>query len=868
MDTNKRAYNGPYRGEELNHVAFPLGGIGAGMVCLEGTGALSHVSLRGQPDVFHEPMMFAALCVAGREKTARVLEGPVPAWKHFFPWDGKYAGAGNGGSGKTYGLPRCAEAEFAPRFPFARVTLADPKIPLAMEITGWSPFIPGNAGDSSLPVAALEYRFTNPAAPPPEPVEGRVGASASSAPVATPPEPVEGPVEGLVEAVFSFHAQNFMALRAWGAGTAGLEESAIQTTANGFTLWKGPSAERPWDQGAFSAVVDDPAVKVNCAWFRGGWFDPLTVAWKTVEEAATPESGPLTEGAPSTGGSLYVPFTLAPGQSKTIIVRLAWHVPQTGLRYGKDLAVAAEACADGSCGCAGEAKQHAPWYAGRYADIEAVNADWRARYGWLREESAAFADCFYDTTLPAEVVEAVAANLTILKSPTVLRQPDGKLWGWEGCFDAAGCCPGSCTHVWNYAQALPHLFPDLERSLRETEFGPSQDDLGHQVFRAALPIRPIVHDFHAAADGQLGGIMKAYREWRISGDTAWLRRIWPAVKQSLHYCIETWDPDGRGVLVEPHHNTYDIEFWGPDGMCTSFYLGALRAAATMAAAVGDDAAVYEALLKRGVAFMETALWDGEYFIQQIVWEGLRAANPTDAPSFNTQYSPEARALLELEGPKYQYGRGCLSDGVLGAWLAACCGVAEFLDPAKVAGHVRAVHRHNFKADLSEHANPQRPSYALGHEAGLLLGTWPKGGALTLPFVYSNEVWTGIEYQVASHLMMCGAVAEGLEIVAAVRDRYDGRVRNPFDEYECGHWYARAMASYGLLQGLTGARYDAVEKTLYLRPSVAGDFRAFLSTATGYGTVGVRAGRPFVEVTRGTIPCERIVYEPCCVRDMI
>ncbi len=206
--------------------------------------------------------------------------------------------------------------------------------------------------------------------------------------------------------------------------------------------------------------------------------------------------------------------------------------------------------------------------------------------------------------------------------------------------------------------------------------------------------------------------------------------------------------------------------------------------------------------------------------------------------------------------------------MLGAWLAACCGVAGFLDPTKVAGHVRAVHRHNFKADLSEHANPQRPSYALGHEAGLLLCTWPKGGALTLPFVYSNEVWTGIEYQVASHLMMCGAVAEGLEIVAAVRDRYDGRVRNPFDEYECGHWYARAMASYGLLQGLTGARYDAVEKTLYLRPGVAGDFRAFLSTATGYGTVGVRAGRPFVEVMRGMIPCERIMYEPCCVRDMI
>jgi hypothetical protein len=608
--------------------------------------------------------------------------------------------------------------------------------------------------------------------------------------------------------------------------------------------------------------VDDPAVKVNCAWFRGGWFDPLTVAWKSVQAGAALEAGPVVDGDPSTGGSLYVPFRLEPRQAKTIRVRLAWHVPETDLRYGKDIPDGEAACLDAACGCGDAARRHQPWYAGKFADIEAVNEYWREHYDALRAETVAFSDCLYDTTLPAEVVEAVAANLTILRSPTVLRQRDGKLWAWEGCFDGAGCCPGSCTHVWNYAQALPHLFPDLERSLRETEFGPNQDEIGHQVFRAAIPIRPVVHDFHAAADGQLGGIMKAHREWRISGDTAWLRRVWPAVKQSLHYCIETWDPDGRGVLVEPHHNTYDIEFWGPDGMCTSFYLGALKAAAAMAQAVGDDAAMYEELLAKGRAFMEAELWDGEYFIHQIVWEGLRAPSPTDARSFHTQYSPEARALLEMEGPKYQYGRGCLSDGVLGAWIAACCGVDGFLDSEKVASHVRAVYRYNFKRDLAGHANPQRPTYALGHEAGLLLCTWPKGGELTLPFVYSDEVWTGIEYQVASHLMMSGHVAEGLEIVRAVRDRYDGRLRNPFDECECGHWYARAMASYGLLQGLTGARYDAVDKTLYLRPSVPGDFRAFLCTATGYGTVGVRHGQPFVDVKRGAIAYERLVYEQC------
>jgi uncharacterized protein (DUF608 family) len=817
MAAQTRTYNGPYTADNLDHVAFPLGGIGAGMICLEGTGTLSHVSVRGQPNVFNEPMMFAALHVRGERPTALVLEGPVPRWKIFFPWDNLFGSAGNGGAGKTYGLPRHEHAEFRARFPFASVGLADDRLPVRTEITGWSPFIPGDSDNSSLPVAGLEYRFTNPTDHP-------------------------------VDAVFSYHAVNFLAAGEWTADRAWHGERGVGAAPGGFTLWQTAPEDKPWQQAALSICADDPAAKVNCAWFRGGWWDPITVAWKTVEDGAMPEAGPV-EGDPSPGGSLYVPFRLEPGEEKVIRLRLAWYVPETDIRFGKDMPES------------GNGQHHKPWYAGQFPDHAAVTDYWRMHYDALRDASRGFADCFYDTTLPPEVVEAVAANLTILKSPTLLRQADGRLWAWEGCHDNRGCCPGSCTHVWNYAQALPHLFPNLERTLRETEFGPSQDDRGHQVFRSALPIRPIVHDFHAAADGQLGGIVKAYREWRISGDTAWLRGMWPAVKLSMNYCIDTWDPEGRGLLIEPHHNTYDIEFWGPDGMCTSFYLAALQAAVSMAEAVGDEPAPYRDLLAKGRAAMESELWDGEYFIQRIQWQGLRAPDPTEAGAYHTRYSPEARELLDAEGPKYQYGPGCLSDGVLGAWLGECSGVTSVLDRKKVTSHLVAVHRYNFRHDLSDYPNPQRPTYALGHEAGLLLCTWPKGGALTLPMVYSNEVWTGIEYQVASHLMMNGHVDEGLDIVRAVRDRYDGRVRNPFNEYECGHWYARAMASYALLQGLSGARYDAVDKVLYLKPSVSGDFRAFLSTATGYGTAGVHDGQPFLEVRAGTIDCQRIEYEP-------
>jgi uncharacterized protein (DUF608 family) len=789
-------------------VAFPLGGLGAGMICLEGTGALSHVSLRNKPEVFNEPCVFAALAIKGKKTLARVLEGPVPTWKIFGS-----PGTGNGAGGTSFGLPRFRLACFHVRFPFGTVTIEDDRVPLQVDIVGWSPFEPGDADHSSLPVAALEFRFTN-------------------------------KTKARIEAVFSFNARNFMAV--------GQNGQAVRSTPGGFILWGAPGKERPWEEGAFSATVTAPEVHTNLAWFRGGWFDPLTMAWKDIAEGACYDRPAVTEGSPSPGATLFVPIVLAAKETKTIVLRLAWFVGQTDMRIGKDPAGAAPDTTD----------RYQPWYSGRFADIQAVTEFWREHYDELRRNTQRFSQCFFDSTLPPEVLEAVAANLTILRSPTVLRQRDGRRWAWEGCSDNSGCCHGTCTHVWNYAQAIPHLFPALERTLRETEFGPSQNAAGHQTFRSSLPIRPVDHDFHAAADGQLGGIMKVFREWRTSGDTAWLQRLWPKVKSSLQYCIDTWDPAGKGWLEEPHHNTYDIEFWGPDGMCTSFYLGALQAAVIMGKAVGDEVPLFGELLAKGVPRAETELFNGEYFIQRIEWKHLRAKNPLAVQGINSGYSTEALALMEKEGPKYQYGNGCLSDGVLGSWLALVCGVGQVLNPRKVTDHLRAIHRYNLKRDLSDYANPQRPAYACGTEGGLLLCTWPKGDVLSLPFVYSNEVWTGIEYQVASHLMMMGLVQEGLEIVRTCRDRYDGRVRNPFNEYECGHWYARAMSSYSLLQGLTGARYDAVEKVLSLAPNIKGDFRSFFAAATSYGTVGVRHGKPFYESVVGSLEIQKFQYVPC------
>jgi uncharacterized protein (DUF608 family) len=809
-------FNGTYTGASLDKIAFPVGGMGAGMFCLEGTGTISAMSVRNHPDVYNEPVIFGALCVKGKPNKAAVLEGSIPDWKKF-----GFRQGGKGDPDMDWGLRRFQAATFRARFPFATIALEDKEMPVRVTITGWSPFIPTDADNSSLPVGALEYTFTN-----------------------TTGEPQEY--------VFSYNARNFMAFRGDTTGS-----SSIQPTSNGFILSQAATASAPDRQGDFAIFTQDAddSTVVDYSWFRGNWYDPLSMAWNHIQRGDVQSVPPIEKNA--TGASLYVPFKLQPDQTKKICILMAWYVPNTMQRLGTEPQTPADIAIPFNP--ADTMRYYQPWYAGRFSSIREVIAYWHAHYDQLRTNSSLFRDAFYQSTLPPEVIEAVAANLCILKSTTTLRQPDGRFWGWEGSDDDIGSCPGSCTHVWNYAQALPHLFPSLERSIRETEFNEDQDSAGHQTFRAALPIRPVAHNFYAAADGQLGAIIRVYREWRISGDSDWLVKIEPKVRLSLDYCIRTWDPRYVGALQEPHHNTYDIEFWGADPMCTGIYLGALEAFIQMGLYLHHDVSPYQKLLTKGKGLMENQLFNGKYFVQKIQWQGLNAPDPVTVSktTYGGAYSPDAIALLEKEGPKYQYGQGCLSDGMLGVWLAQACGLPSPLDTSKVTRHLSAVYAYNYRKDLSDHNNPQRPGYALGHEGGLLLCSWPKGGQLSLPFVYSNEVWTGIEYEVASHLIWMGKVREGLDIVCSCRKRYDGRVRNPFDEYEWGHWYTRAMSSYALIEAMTGVRYDAVEKTLYVHSRI-GNFTSFLSTATGFGTVNYTYGMANVKCVYGSIDVKKTI----------
>lgn len=850
MPSLPRTFSGP----NLLQIAMPMGGIGAGCICLNGDGGLQDFSIRNKPSTSavpdgFEPIVGAFAILHVRGGATRLIEGPMPPERIY---DQGLQSQGFRRVGHE-GLPRFGSAEFTSEYPFGTAKLTDPGVPIEAEITGWNPFIPLDDVNSGIPCAILDYKLTNASN---ELVEFEF--SFHSTHLAKGKEGDQGTRNALIPGGVLFSNTDDPKAGSFGTGSIIAAGGGTETTRSSCLAF--PNARTP---------NQELPLLIKAMWFRGGWFDSVSALWSEVSTGEfKPNDGKDSEKGHdgNNGGSLMISARLEPGESLTIPIVIAWHFPNC----------------DRVIGHVGEQPVNLVWhpfYTTRWKDAAEVAAYVAANCGDLRRRTRAFADALYSSTLPSAALDAISANLAILKSPTVLRQSSGNVWAWEGCCTDRGCCHGSCTHVWNYAQAMPHLFPALERTLREQEYRRSMDSRGHVNFRSALPDAETNHDFHAASDGQLGGILKLYRDWQICGDDAWLSDLYPLAKRSLDYCIGVWDPDRRGALFEPHHNTYDIEFWGPDGMCSSIYIGALCAIALMARHLGkpQDAEGYESLAAKGAMFLDEKLFNGEYYEHRVQWEGLR--DTSFAESIAGEPADEMAALLKAEGPKYQYGTGCISDGVIGAWMAAIYGVETPLSRDHIRGHLKSIHRHNFKSDLSEHACTQRPGYALGAEPGTLLCTWPRGSKPTLPFVYSDEVWTGIEYQVASHMIEEGLVDEGLTIVEAVRSRYDGHVRNPFNEYECGSYYARAMASYALLGALSGFRYSAATKTLSIAPRLrnmecadssalslrpdssgpedSGQFVTFFSTNSGFGTLTLTARDLVVEIVEGKLAIEQV-----------
>jgi len=408
---------------------------------------------------------------------------------------------------------------------------------------------------------------------------------------------------------------------------------------------------------------------------------------------------------------------------------------------------------------------------------------------------------FYeDGTLPRWLLFRLHSTVCNLATGTCQWWGNGRFWAWEG----VGCCPGTCTHVWNYAHAPARLFPELERSAREMQdFGEGfHTDSGLVGFRSN----------HAyAADGQCGTVLKAYREHQCAPDDSFLRRMWPRIKKTLEFSIGQ-DGNDDGLIEASQHNTFDINFEGPNTFVGSLYLAALRAGEEMAREMGDAefAARCRRIFDSGTKLTVERLWGGEYFIQ----------------------------LVDLQKhPKYQYGKGCLSDQLFGQGWAHQLALGYIYPPQQVEKALGSVWKYNWTPDVGPYNETHKPErwFALPGEPGLFTCTWPKSKYMAQGVRYRSEIWTGIEYQVAGHMVWEGMLDEALAICHGIQQRYHPAEHNPFNEVECGDHYARAMASWGVYTALAGFEYHGPRGHIGFAPRLTPeDFRAAFTAAQGWG----------------------------------
>jgi uncharacterized protein (DUF608 family) len=274
--------------------------------------------------------------------------------------------------------------------------------------------------------------------------------------------------------------------------------------------------------------------------------------------------------------------------------------------------------------------------------------------------------------------------------------------------DIVGSCMGSCTHVWNYEQTTPFLFGELAKLQRTVEFGYATNEIGLMSFRVNLPIENAQKMDRAAADGQMGTIMKMYRDWQLSGDEALLKKLWPNVKKALEFCwIEGgWDADKDGVMEGCQHNTMDVEYFGPNPQMEFWYLGALRAASEMAEYLGekDFANTCNRLFEQGSRWTDENLYNGEYYIQEI--------RPPEDPKSVSTYLTAGMGAKELSNPTFQLGKGCLVDQLVGQYMSHICDLGYLAQEDHIKTTLRSIMKYNYKASMANHFNNMR-SYALG-----------------------------------------------------------------------------------------------------------------------------------------------------------
>ena len=792
----------------LARIAFPVGGIGTGGVEIGGRGDLRLWQICNRPESGDTlRYVFAAVHVArsGKKPFTSMLE------RRLLPpydlWDYRDGVRGVG----ALEMPRMAEATFRSSFPVAEVSFADPGCPAQISLTAFSPFCPVDADDSGLPVAVFEYTARN-------------------------------STHDVIDVSLALSSENPCVGARHGTNVLRTFDGA--DTPSGIFMSNPTLAEDDPKRGSFALVaLPEPgqAADLLAMWPNLGGVNDLDSFWRVFrKQGRLPRQEDALDNTFYPIASASIRASIAPGGSASLRFLMAWHYPnRTPEQIGWS---ARKGMSNVNLG---------NFYATRFRDAWDVSEYTVKNLPELKAKTIAFVETMRHSTLPEAVKDAAASNLSTLVSNTSFRIADGSFHGFEGCSKSGGQGPGSCTHVWNYEVATTFVFPVLSRSMRETSFDYATQQSGHMDFRHKLPLGQEhfglgEEDHEAAADGQMGQIVRLYLDWRISGDTAWMLKRWPGAKRALAFAWIKggWDANRDGVMEGAQHNTYDVEFIGPSGVIQSWYLAALRASAMMAKAANDIAfsSECERMESIGSEWTDKHLFQGEFYIQQI------------RPTPQADVDPRLLSGLNTADPRNQLGSACHIDQIVGQCIAGLAGLGNLLSPENMRIALHSIHRYNPRLAPAALTGTHR-MYAINDEPALNICAYPNQEGMPVnPVGYACENWCGLEYAVAATMIQYGMVDEAIEHVTNVRARHDGERRNPMDEFEWGHHYARSMASWALIPALSGFRHDAVLEQLIVQPRMnwQSGFRSPWTANRGWGELRLDANGMTITVVAGEL----------------
>lgn len=830
-----------YQGEHTREISFPLGGIGTGCIGLAGNGSLVDVEIKNRPNK-NTTADFTHFAVKAENSEgvvdARILQGDL--LKDYVGCTGRplYTGYGFGPDrGTMAGFPHFEDVTFEGEYPFAVLQFSHTRFPGKITMTAFNPLIPTNEDDSSIPAAFFRLQIHNTSS---EQVKYTVALSCNNYYCCT-------------DTIHRYEEKD------------GIHMICLSNTQDRKTA----------EYGDLTIATDHPDVSHQEYWFRGRWFDNSSVFWQEFSQP-----GPLPNRIYSVPrvnadshdtsdiATLAAHVEISPGDSASLRFVLSWSNPYMRNYWEiTHLGLSEDEIAR---------RRSILWrnyYATLFPDSRASALYGLRDFDRLLNDSLLYKEAIFHSSLPDEVKDAVTANISILKSPTCLRLSDGSFYAFEGVHSQMGSCEGTCTHVWSYAYALAFLFPRLERSARTNEYTYSMQKNGGMGFRLQLPLGCEPTNHRPAADGQFGTVLRVYREFLISGDLPWLKKIWPEVKRSISFAWspenpDRWDADKNGILEGRQHHTLDMELFGPNSWLSGMYLAALKAAANLAGILEepDTQSEYLELLELGKEYLNSQLYNGEYFFQKINLEDKALLEQYNS-GFSTHGASSVHSYWneEAQEMKYQIGEGCSIDQVLGQWHADLLHLGDIFDQEKTESALRSIFRYNFIPDMREHINPCRV-YGFNQEQGTMICSYPPGREKPLiPVPYAEETMHGYEYQAASHMIRRGLTDEGMARVKAVRNRYDGKKRNPWNEMECGSNYGRSLASYALLLVYSGFRFDAYYHLIGFHPLPKGDCQFFWSLDSGFGIFQRLGGILTLKVLYGSlvvavldIDCEGLV----------